>query len=95
MTEEEEKAMDSNDVLSKLNLADEASLKEKIKEFYKERKGLRWILDSFQKEFFRIYNRKLKFTKDIEPVADEFKWYKELKKEIQRLENFERRITAE
>ena len=53
----------------------------------KERKHLRKVLDSFQKDFQKTYNRKLRFTKDITPVANEFKRYKELKKEIAKLEN--------
>lgn len=58
-----------------------------IHEYMKERKHLRKVLDSFQKDFQKTYNRKLRFTKDITPVANEFKRYKELKKEIAKLEN--------
>lgn len=57
--------MDPAEVMSKLDLTSKDALKKRIHEFYRERKSLRRILDSFQKEFFRIYNRKLKFTKDI------------------------------
>lgn len=52
----------------------------------KERAALRTKLDKYQKEFFRLHNRKIKYRNDIKPVADEFKRYKDLKDEIQSLE---------
>ena len=64
----------------------ERELKKQIHDYMKERKNLRKVLDNFQKEFLKTYNRKLKFTKDIAPVANEFKRYKELKREIAKLE---------
>ncbi len=39
-------------------------------------------LDKFQKEFEINHKRKIKFTKDIGPVAHDFKRYKELKTEV-------------
>ncbi len=90
--ENEEAMMNPKEILSKLQLSDESALKRRIHDYYRERKSLRRILDSFQKEFFKIYNRKLRFTKDIQPVANEFKRYKELKKEIQRLEGLLKKL---
>ena len=70
-----------------MGISNETDLKKKIHDFIKERKHLRKLLDSFQKDFLKTYNRKLRFTKDISPVASEFKRYKELKKEIAKLES--------
>lgn len=53
----------------------------------KERAQLRTKLDKYQKEFFRLHNRKIKYRNDIKPVADEFKRYKDLKDEIHTLES--------
>lgn len=58
-----------------------------MEEFKKERTNLRTKLDKYQKEFFRLHNRKIKYRNDIKPVADEFKRYKDLKEEIQHLES--------
>jgi hypothetical protein len=44
-------------------------------------------LDKFQKEFEQIHNRKIRYTKDIAPISQDFKKYKDLKSDIQRLEN--------
>jgi leucyl aminopeptidase (aminopeptidase T) len=86
-TEEEAKKAPPEELMKKLGLENEKELKKQIHEFMKERKHLRRVLDTFQKEFLKTYNRKLRFTKDISPVASEFKRYKELKKEIAKLEN--------
>ena len=53
-----------------------------MEEFKKERLALRTKLDKYQKEFFKLHNRKIKYRNDIKPVADEFKRYKDLKDEI-------------
>eukprot|EP00831_Metopus_contortus_P021311 TRINITY_DN19501_c0_g1_i3.p3 TRINITY_DN19501_c0_g1~~TRINITY_DN19501_c0_g1_i3.p3 ORF type:complete len:144 (-),score=38.68 TRINITY_DN19501_c0_g1_i3:181-612(-) len=58
----------------------------KMSELKGERAQLRTILDKFQQDFIRTYNRKIKYNKDIAPVAEEFKHYKELKKTILKLE---------
>jgi len=44
------------------------------------------LLDNFQKDFITRNNRKIKYNKDIAPVADDFKLYKDLKKVISDLE---------
>ncbi len=94
-TEEEAKTKPSKELLGKMGMSNERDLKKQIHEFMKERKHLRKILDTFQKDFLQSYNRKLRFTKDIAPVASEFKRYKELKKEIAKLESVLNNIKAE
>ena len=83
---EEEKSSQSDSVSKMPVIENERDLKKQIHDFMKERKNLRKVLDNFQKEFLKTYNRKLRFTKDIAPVATEFKRYKELKREIAKLE---------
>ena len=58
----------------------------KILELKTERGQLRTVLDKFQQDFVKAYNRKIKYNKDIAPVAGDFKRYKELKKTIVKLE---------
>ena len=86
-TEEEAKRDPPETLMLRMGISNETDLKKKIHDFIKERKHLRKLLDSFQKDFLKTYNRKLRFTKDISPVASEFKRYKELKKEIAKLES--------
>ena len=86
-TEEEAKKNPPEELMKKIGVENERDLKKYIHEYMKERKHLRKVLDTFQKDFLKTYNRKLRFTKDISPVASEFKRYKELKKEIVKLEN--------
>ena len=86
-SEEEAKEGPPEELMKKLGLETESDLKKQIHDYMKERKHLRRVLDTFQKDFLRTYNRKLRFTKDIAPVAAEFKRYKELKKEIAKLES--------
>jgi predicted nucleic acid-binding Zn-ribbon protein len=57
-----------------------------VEDMKKERAALRTKLDRYQKDFFKIHNRKIKYRNDIKEVADEFKRYKDLKEEIQALE---------
>ena len=61
-------------------------LEKKIEETKKQRQDLRILLDNFQKDFITRNNRKIKYNKDIAPVADDFKLYKDLKKVISDLE---------
>jgi hypothetical protein len=91
-SEEEAKNLPVKDLMKKMNFDGEKDLKKRIHDFMKERKHLRKVLDTFQKDFQKTYNRKLRFTKDISPVASEFKRYKELKKEISKLEIILNRI---
>lgn len=64
-------------------------ISKKIQELKSERSILRNELDKFQQEFIQVNNRKIKYAKDIEPVAFKFKRYKELKQIILDLENGE------
>jgi hypothetical protein len=59
----------------------------KVNQLKKERASLRTTLDRFQQEFMRAHQRKIKYNKDIAPVANEFKRYKELKKIIAKYED--------
>lgn len=43
-------------------------------------------LDEFQKNFESVHNRKIKYTKDVAPVAHDFKRYKDLKGELSKFE---------
>ena len=47
---------------------------------------MRTKLDKFQKEFEQNHKRKIRYTKDIAPVSQDFKRYKELKGELARFE---------
>jgi hypothetical protein len=47
---------------------------------------LRTKLDKFQKDFEQTHNRKIRYTKDIAPVAADFKRYKDMKGELAKLE---------
>lgn len=47
-----------------------------------ERRELRTKLDKFQKDFEVTHNRKIRYTKDIAPVAQDFKRYKEMKSDL-------------
>jgi hypothetical protein len=58
----------------------------KLNEIKNERKILRSQLDQFQKNFEETHKRKIRYTKDIVPVQQEFKRYKDLKVDIAKLE---------
>jgi hypothetical protein len=51
-----------------------------------ERADLRVRLHSFQNDFSRTHNRRIRYHRDIEPVEAEYKRYKEVKQEIARFE---------
>lgn len=57
-----------------------------MEEHKKERGNLRAKLDQFRKQFEQTYNRKIKFKRDIKDVEGEFKRYKDLKDDIQKME---------
>lgn len=57
-----------------------------MEEHKKERGNLRTKLDQFRKQFEQTYNRKIKFKRDIKDVEGEFKRYKDLKDDIQKME---------
>ena len=58
----------------------------RLNDIKNERKGLRTQLDQFQKNFEETHKRKIRYTKDIVPVQNEFKRYKDLKVDIAKLE---------
>lgn len=92
-SDDEAKKLPTDELMGRLGIKNEQELKKMIfNDFIKERKHLRKVLDSFQKDFQKTYNRKLRFTKDIAPVASEFKRYKDLKKEIAKLETVLQRL---
>ena len=62
-------------------------LKRSLEEIKVKRSQLREKLHNYQIEFTRNHNRKIRYHKDIEPVEEEYKRYKEIKSEIARLES--------
>ncbi len=73
-------------VFDQWTFKDNDEVRTKIAELKGERGNLRVTLDKFQQDFVKAYNRKIKYNKDIAPVAGDFKRYKELKKIILKLE---------
>lgn len=63
-----------------------SELKNKLEDLKKQKNDLRLRLQSFQEEFSRNNNRKIKYNKDIQPIESEYKRYKEVKEEITKLE---------
>jgi hypothetical protein len=64
-----------------------SELKNKLEDLKKKKNDLRIKLQSFQEEFTRNNNRKIKYNKDIQPIENEYKRYKEVKDEIAKIEN--------
>jgi len=62
----------------------------KLNDIKNERKGYRTQLDLFQKNFEETHKRKIRYTKDIVPVQNEFKRYKDLKVDIAKLEQVQK-----
>ena len=63
----------------------------RIEELKKERSELKAILHNFQMEFSQTNHRRIRYHKDISPVENEYKRYKEVKGELSRLESAEGR----
>lgn len=61
--------------------------RKELEDLKQNRAKLRDRLHSYQVDFTKNNNRKIKYHKDIVPVENEYKRYKEIKQEIQRLEN--------
>jgi uncharacterized protein YlxW (UPF0749 family) len=72
--------------MKKYNLKNMIEVQKKYNELKSERKDLRVKLDNFQKNFEQAHNRKIRYTKDIGPVSQDFKRYKDLKSELSKLE---------
>ncbi|EGR31678.1 hypothetical protein IMG5_104540 [Ichthyophthirius multifiliis] len=64
-----------------LNVVDE-----KIAQLKLKRQILKEKLQIYQDEFQKMHNRKIRYHKDIIPVEQEYQQYKEISKEIQKLE---------
>ena len=62
-------------------------VEKKIKEIKNERKELRERIQQYQKDFENTHNRKIRYARDIAPIDTEYKRYKDLKAELQRLED--------
>jgi len=62
-------------------------VRRQLEEYKNFRQLLREKLHSYQTEFTRNNNRKIKYHNDIAPVAEEYKRYKDIKHEINRLES--------
>eukprot|EP00347_Sterkiella_histriomuscorum_P010765 403375004 len=73
-------------LFKKYNMKNVIELQKKALELKQERRVLRVKLDKFQKEFETNHLRKIRYTRDIGPVAGDFKRYKDLKSEVQRFE---------
>lgn len=73
--------------ISKNNILSMGDVPRRISEIKQERKELRVKLDQFQKNFEQVHNRKIRYTKDVVPVQNEFKKYKDLKNDLARLED--------
>jgi hypothetical protein len=56
---------------------------------------LRSTLDTFRRDFEKTNARKIKFKKDIKAVEGEFKRYKDLKEDIQKLEKQLTQLTGQ
>ena len=73
-------------LMRKYGVKNKQETQQKYLEMKTERRELRVKLDKFQKDFEQTHNRKIRYTKDIAPVANDFKRYKEMKGELQKLE---------
>lgn len=62
-------------------------IRRQLEEYKNFRQLLREKLHSYQTEFTKNNNRKIKYHNDIAPVAEEYKRYKDIKHEINRLES--------
>jgi FtsZ-binding cell division protein ZapB len=59
----------------------------RIEELKKERSELKAILHNFQMEFSQTNHRRIRYHRDIAPVENEYKRYKEVKAELSKLES--------
>ena len=77
-------------IIKQYGFANAIDVTRKLNEIKNDRKGLRTLLDSFQKNFEETHKRKIRYTKDIVPVQAEFKRYKDLKVDIAKLEQVQK-----
>jgi hypothetical protein len=52
----------------------------------RERRELREQIETYQQEFERNNNRRIRYVRDIAPIDGQYRRYKELKTELQRYE---------
>ena len=78
---------DYQQMLKKYGLRSQLEAQKKFVDLKQERRDLRIKLDKFQRDFEINHKRKIKYTKDIGPVAHDFKRYKELKNELAKFES--------
>ncbi|KAL4452962.1 hypothetical protein ABPG74_002527 [Tetrahymena malaccensis] len=69
------------------NNPQQAQIVKQIEELKKVRADLRDKLHNYQSEFFKNHNRRIRYHKDIQPVENEYRQYKETKQELIRLES--------
>ncbi len=89
---ENTKTLNIDQLMKKYNLRNNIETQKKFLELKQERRDLRVKLDKFQKEFEQNHKRKIRYTKDIAPVQQDFKRYKDLKGELSK---FEQSINAD
>ena len=75
-------------LLKKYNLRNQLEAQKKALDLKHERRELRVKLDKFQRDFETNHQRKIRYTKDIGPVAGDFKRYKELKVELHKFDQW-------
>ena len=80
------KSINVDQIMKKYNLKSNGEVQKKFSELKQERKDLRVKLDKFQKEFEQNHKRKIRYSKDIAPVSQDFKRYKDLKGELAKFE---------
>lgn len=80
------KSINLDQLYKKYNLKNNIDLQKKFLELKQERKDLRVKLDKFQKDFEQNHKRKIRYSKDIAPVSQDFKRYKDLKSELAKFE---------
>ena len=59
----------------------------RVEELKKERSELKAVLHNFQMEFSQTNHRRIRYHRDIAPVENEYKRYKEVKAELSKLES--------
>jgi len=69
-----------------VGLSTQEQIRRQLEEYRGFRLQLREKLHSYQTEFTKNNSRKIKYHKDIAPVENEYKQYKEIKQEITKLE---------
>ncbi|EAR98297.1 hypothetical protein TTHERM_00285280 (macronuclear) [Tetrahymena thermophila SB210] len=77
----------STQIQNTANNPQQAQIIKQIEELKRLRADLRDKLHNYQSEFFKNHNRRIRYHKDIQPVENEYRQYKETKQELIRLES--------